>query len=93
MYKYKFPAEIIERDGAFEEFAKDASIVSVELKDGRVFSRILLVYPDFIGAIHGVKKLPFDPLDVKRIFQTPENLKDRSSQEWWKDGWSGWINE
>jgi len=89
MYQYNFPKAVIERDGPFDEFAKDASIVSVELNDGRIFSRVLLVYPDFIGAIHGVQELPFAPVDVIRIFQTPENLKDRSSQDWWGNGWSG----
>jgi hypothetical protein len=96
MYKHKFPAEVIERDGPFDEFSKDASMVSVEISDGRIYSRVVLVYPDFIGQIYGVKELPFDHNEVTRIFQTSDNLKERP-RDWprnWRDNvWSGYTKE
>jgi len=81
-YLYHFPHEVIERDGPFHQFAKDASIVTVEMNDGTIYSPVVLVCPDLVGAMPDVSKLPFDPSQVSRISQTPENLSQRSSSDW-----------
>ena len=82
MYPHRFPAAVIQRDGPFDEFAKDASIVTVELNDGSVISPVLLVYPDFVGGMPDVDGIPFDPRRVLRIYQTPENLNQCSRSHW-----------
>ncbi len=77
-----FPQALIERDGPFREFKQDGSIVSVELVDGTVFKTLLLIHPNIIGAMPGVKSFPFDPQDVARIYQTEDNLINRSTSDW-----------
>lgn len=78
----KIPLAIVERDGPFREFKQDASIVSLELADGRTLGRVLLVYPNEIWAVDGKDELPFDPAQVVRAFQTADDLATRSSSEW-----------
>jgi len=36
--------DVIKRDGPFDEFKQDVSVVSVELKSGDQFHQILLMY-------------------------------------------------
>ena len=82
MYRHRFPSDVVESDGPFEEFAHDAAIVTVETDDGSYFTPVVLVYPNFVGAMPDVEDIPFDPHRVIRILQSPENLKQRSSSDW-----------
>ena len=78
----EIPANVVERDGPFEEFKQDAAFVSVELADGRKFEHLLLLHPNYLIAMKGESVLPFDPKQVMRAFQTAEDLKLRSSSNW-----------
>jgi hypothetical protein len=78
----EIPMSVIETYGPFDEFAQDASMVTVELKDGRIVTGVLVVYPNYIGAIEGEDDLAFSPQDVVKVFQTPEDLKKRSKSSW-----------
>jgi len=80
--RYEIPHAVIERFGPFTEFKQDGAIVSVELVDGSVVNRVLLVYPNEVWAVQGADVMPFDPEQVVRVFQTPEDLATRSSSDW-----------
>jgi hypothetical protein len=76
------PEDVVQRDGPFREFKQDAAFVSVELKDGRLFHHVLILYPGQIIAMKGQDTLPFEPNQVKRVFQTEDDLKMRSDSRW-----------
>jgi hypothetical protein len=80
--RYEIPMSLVRRDGPFAEFKQDGSIISVELKNGQVFTGILLVYPNHIAAMDGQSVLPFKPSDVARVFQSDNDLQRRSSSTW-----------
>jgi len=84
------PESVYKRDGPFDEFKQDASIISVETVDGKVFSGILILYPNYIVAMRGQDIIPFDPAMIDRAFQTDADKKTRSSSDWtlWKHPWS-----
>ena len=86
----EIPAEVVQRDGPFDEFKQDAAFVSVELTDGRRFDHLLVLYPNYIIAMKGESVLPFDPKQIRRAFQTDEDLKLRSSSSWvfWPHPWT-----
>jgi len=73
---------VIDKFGPFDEFARDASMVTVELKNGEIITGVLIVYPNYIGAIEGEDDLIFSPKEVIKVFQTPEDLKKRSKSGW-----------
>jgi hypothetical protein len=73
---------VFERDGPFEEFHQDGAMISIELADGRHFTGVLMVYPNHIAAMEGHEVLPFDPSQIVRAYQTPEDLRRRSSRSW-----------
>jgi len=83
---YEIPMALIERDGPFEEFKQDGAMISIELFDGRKFTGILLVHPNRIAAMEGQDVLPFNPSDIVRVYQTPDDLGRRSSS-----GWTFWL--
>jgi hypothetical protein len=78
----EIPKSVINKYGPFHEFAQDASMVTVELSDKRIITGVLIVYPNYIGAIEGEDDLAFSPKDIVRIFQTPEDLHKRSKSSW-----------
>jgi hypothetical protein len=78
----EIPMSVIDRYGPFHEFAQVASIVTVELADKRIITGVLVVYPNYIGAIEGKDSLFFSPKDVVRVFQTSEDLKKQSKSNW-----------
>ena len=82
MPRYEIPSPIVERDGPFEEFKQDGAIVSVELADGKIIGQVLLVYPNQVFAVRGCDRMPFDPLQVVRVFQSPEDLRTRTTSKW-----------
>jgi hypothetical protein len=83
----EIPMSVVERDGPFDEFHKDASFVTVELKNGRTMDGVLVVYPNYIVAVEGFDDLPFQPVDVVKAYQTSEDLKRISKSSWtmWYD--------
>jgi hypothetical protein len=81
-YRHRIPEEVMRRAGALQEFAMDASIASIRVKGGKIFSPVVIVYPDFIAAIEGFDHLPFTVEDVEAVFQSEEDLKKRSNSSW-----------
>jgi len=73
---------VIDTYSPFHEFAQDASMVSVELRNGEIISGVLIVYLNYIGAIEGKDDLAFSPKDVVKVFQTEVDLKKRSKSRW-----------
>jgi len=82
MAKYEIPLEVINRFGPFEEFHQDGSMVSVELSNGKIINKVLLIYPNAVFAVQGEDKMPFDVKDVVTVFQTTDDLATRSSSDW-----------
>ncbi|MDO6566259.1 hypothetical protein Q4561_04260 [Alteromonas sp. 1_MG-2023] len=73
---------LVKRDGPFEEFKQDVSIVSVELNSGKKFHQILLMYPNEIIGMNGKTSLPFSIAEVKKVFQTQDDLSKRADMAW-----------
>jgi hypothetical protein len=82
MAKYEIPMDVILRFGPFKEFKQDGSIVSVELADGKIINKVLLIYPNAVFSVQGEKEMPFNQNEVVRVFQTEEDLTTRSSSSW-----------
>ena len=78
----EIPKSVIDKYGPFHEFAKDASMVTVELKNGKVITGVVVVYPNYIAAIEGENDLIFSPKDVIKVYQTQEDLKKKSKSSW-----------
>ncbi len=68
--------------GRLEEFANNAAIASVRVKGCKVFSPVVVVFPNNIAAIEGYDDLPFSVEDIEAVFQTAANLKQRSQSTW-----------
>ena len=73
---------IVDRYGPFKEFKQDASLVSVRLKSGLVFNRILLLFPNEIIGMKDYKNLPFKINEILEIFQDDVDLRSRSEKKW-----------
>jgi len=82
MSKYEISMDVINRFGPFEEFKQDGSIVSVELVNGKVIERVLLIYPNQVFSVQGETQMPFNPKEVVRVFQTEMDLATRTSSSW-----------
>jgi hypothetical protein len=80
--QYLIDEAIILRDGPFAEFKQDVSIVDIELTSGKMFKNILILYPNQIIGMEGSKKLPFEPKDIKKVFQDNNDLKRRGDKSW-----------
>ena len=74
--------DLIKRDGSFDEFKQDVSVVSVELKSGEQCHQILLMYPNEIIGMNGMSSLPFAVEEVKKVFQTKDDLSTRADMSW-----------
>ena len=86
---YELPIDVVTRDGPFQEFKQDAAFVTVETGSGEIHRGVLVLHPNYVIAMRGVEKLPFDPSGVVRIYQTDEDLKLRSSSNWTFWGYPG----
>lgn len=82
MATYEIPMDVIHRYGPFDEFKQNGSIVSVELANGKIIHKVLLVYPNEVFSVQDEKEMPFDSGEVVRVFQTEEDLATRSSSNW-----------
>jgi hypothetical protein len=83
--KYQLPESWSRKVARLEQFADGATQVSIELKDGRVFKKILISNSTRIVAARGLKYLPFEMDDIRNIFQFAE---DRTPAQ--RDGWEFW---
>jgi hypothetical protein len=79
---YTIPMKIIKRDGPFDEFKQDASIVSIQLEDNTIFEHVLVLYPNYIISMQDKNEVPFDTSKISKVFQTESDLNMRSSSDW-----------
>jgi hypothetical protein len=84
-FKYRLPENWVKKVATLEEFAGGATQVSIELKDGRVFRKVLILSSMHIVAARGLKYLPFEMDDIRNIFQFAD---DRTPAQ--RDGWEFW---
>lgn len=84
-FKYRLPESWVKKVATLEEFETGATQVSIELKDGRVFRKVLVASSTYIVAARGLKYLPFEMDDIRNIFQFAE---DRTPAQ--RDGWQFW---
>lgn len=83
----EIPIEIAQRNGPFEEFKQDASIVTVKLESGDIFERVMLLYPNYVIAVAEQTELPFEPSKVVSVTQ------DNSENRKFKDStWCFWYD-
>jgi hypothetical protein len=86
-FKYRLPESWIEKVVKLRQFADGATQVSIELKDGRVFRKILISDSTHIVAARGLRDLPFEIAEIRNIFQFAE---DKNPTQ--RDGWQLWDN-
>jgi hypothetical protein len=86
---FQIPQEIFDRDGPFDEFTQDAAIVTIELKEGKKFGGVLVLYPNYIIGMKGMKEIPFDPAEIHRVYQSEEDQRMRTDPSWtiWDHPW------
>lgn len=82
LVELEIPMLVIDKCGPFHEFSKDVVVVTVKLNNGDIISGVLIVHPNYIGAIEGESDLIFSPKDVLDIFQTQKDLKKRTRSNW-----------
>ena len=84
-FKYRLSETWVKKVGKLEHFANGATQVSIELKDGRVFKKVLISSSMHIVAARGLKYLPFEMADIRNIFEFAE---DKAPAQ--RDGWELW---
>ena len=85
--KLQIPMNVAQKNGPFEEFKQDVSIVTVKTTDGRYFERVMLLYPNYVIAVAGYNQLPFDPSSIIEVIQAPQKLRKHNDSNWmlWYD--------
>jgi hypothetical protein len=84
-YKLALPEKWVKKVAQLQEFAEGVTQVSIELKDGRVFRKILILNATYIVAARGRKDLPLEIAEIRNIFQFSE---DKNPAQ--RDGWEFW---
>lgn len=84
-FKYRLPENWVKKVARLEKFENSSTQVSIELKDGRVFRKVLIANSTYIVAARGLKYLPFEMDEIRNIFQFAE---DRTPAQ--RDGWEFW---
>ena len=88
-FKYQLPESWIKKVVKLEEFAHSATQVSIELKDGRVFRKVLILNSTYIVAARGLRYLPFEMAEIRNIFQFAED-KNPAQRDGW-EFWDKWV--
>lgn len=81
---FQIPQNIYDRDGPFEEFKQDVSIVSVELDTGDIVDGLMVLYPNYFARVRDHAALPFDTSSIVRAFQTADDLDVRNCAYWYE---------
>ena len=83
----EIPKDIAQLNGPFEEFKQDVSIVTVKLKDGNVFERVMLLYPNYVISVAEKSELPFKPSEVVLVTQEKSKYRKFTDSTWcfWYD--------
>ena len=84
-YKLELPENWVKKVARLQEFADGATQVSIELKDGRVFRKVLILNATYIVAARGRRDLPLEIAEIRNIFQFSE---DKNPAQ--RDGWEFW---
>jgi hypothetical protein len=87
-YKFQLPESWVRKVAKLEEFADGATQVSIELKDGRVFKKVLIADSKYIVAARGRRDLPIEIAEIRNIFQFTE---DKNPAQ--RDGWEFWDTD
>jgi hypothetical protein len=87
-YKFQLPESWVRKVARLEEFADGATQVSIELKDGRVFKKVLIADSKYIVAARGRRDLPIGIAEIRNIFQFAE---DKNPAQ--RDGWEFWDTD
>ena len=78
----ELPKGIAQLNGPFEEFKQDVSIVTVELQNGNVYERVMLLYPNYVIAVADKTELPFKPSQVVRVSQAESKNRKFKDSNW-----------
>ena len=84
-FKHTLPERWIEKVSFFNEFANGGMQVSIKVKSGDVYSKVLISNCKHIVAMRNHKSLPFDVDDIVDIFQTDEDKNPTH-----RGGWFYW---
>jgi hypothetical protein len=87
-YKFQLPESWVRKVARLKEFADGATQVSIELKDGRVFKKVLIADSKYIVAARGRRDLPIEIAEIRNIFQFTE---DKNPAQ--RDGWEFWDTD
>jgi len=87
---FQIPEDVFDRDAPFDEFKQDVSIVTVVVEEETEFSGVLVLHPNYIIGMKGMKSIPFEPSQIVRVYQTEEDQKMRTDQSWtiWNHPWN-----
>jgi hypothetical protein len=86
-FKHTLPRHWIDKVRLFYEFANGGTQVSIKVKSGDVYSKVLISNCKHIIAMRNHESLPFDIDDIVDIFQTEE---DKNPTQ--RGGWFFWDN-
>lgn len=78
----EIPVDVIKACGPLREFRPNVAIATIELRNGAIITGVLIVYPNYVGAIEGEDDLTFSPSDVIKVSQNNEDLKKRTKSSW-----------
>lgn len=88
-FRYVLPQKWIDKvNREIEEFANGGAQVTIKIKNGAVFEKVLISNSMWLVAARGYKDLPFAIDDIVEIYQTEEdkNPSQRGNWEFW-DEW------
>ena len=87
-HRYTVPVQLRAKVASLEEFANGGAQATARLKDGRIFSGLLISNSKAIVALRGYADLPFSPNDIEDLYQTDEDKKPKEKGNW--QFWDKW---
>jgi hypothetical protein len=89
-FKYSLPKQFVKTVAGFEEFRNGATQVTVRMKNGKIYEKVLISNSAAIVAMRDHEDLPFSVEDIAEIFQTADDRNPSETGNWkfWDD-WNG----
>ena len=88
-FRYELPAHLTGQALALEEFANGGAQCHVRLKDGTVYSGLLVSNATAIIAMRGHRDLPFSVDSIASLFQTDQDRSPVVRGNWeYFDAWA-----
>ena len=88
-FRYVLPQNWIDKvSREMEEFANGGAQVTIKIKSGAIFEKVLLSNSMWLVAARGYKDLPFAVDDIVEIYQTDEDKNPTQRGNW--DFWDEW---